>query len=439
MSPATPHVEDRLLDFAYGELAAAEAREVEAHLESCTDCRGALQGIQGVRKVMSRLPENAAPAAGLESLLAYAEQSARRVQAGPPPRPTWWRKLLVPLAGVSAVAAFFVVAQQAYTGRELNAHVQEAAARKAAPAPFASVAVESPPPTAGAAYRGQEVSVASQPPLEPKRERVTRREAAPLETRAAVKKEEVRSGGGLVGGVAGDSAAGPAPVRMAPKKKSVRSAPAAPAPAADDVDPRDGHHDLLEAEGHPEIASAAPAAEPAPRPDSPVAASAAPGEGPEEAMRRRSRPAAARQERPSGDVPAAQKGAAAPAQAMNDSADEEDAQMEAMVETQSTVGGRSSVVLRDAEARRWLDAARASRAAGDLEGAVDAARRAQQTPVADDRLTQEALSLLCDLEFGRGNPQAARAWCQKLIDQFPRSGAASVARRRLEQPDPAAN
>ena len=45
MKPQTLHAhEDRLLDFAYGELPAPEARAVESHLEGCTRCTELLDG-----------------------------------------------------------------------------------------------------------------------------------------------------------------------------------------------------------------------------------------------------------------------------------------------------------------------------------------------------------------------------------------------------------
>ncbi len=112
MSQLATHVEDRLLDFAYGELSAAEAKDVQSHLDACAQCRGELADIQGVRRVMSTVPPAPAPQAGLESLLAYAEQAARRAQAGPAPKPSWWRRYMAPLTGACAVLVVGVVAHQ---------------------------------------------------------------------------------------------------------------------------------------------------------------------------------------------------------------------------------------------------------------------------------------------------------------------------------------
>lgn len=104
--------EDKLLEFAYGELPEAEARSVEDHLKGCTRCASALESLQGVRRTMSQLGAEPAPSAGLDSLMAYAEQTARRLQAGPAPRPVWWRRLLVPVTGLAALAVVALVVVQ---------------------------------------------------------------------------------------------------------------------------------------------------------------------------------------------------------------------------------------------------------------------------------------------------------------------------------------
>ena len=117
MNASTSHVEDRLLDFAYGELAESDARAVKSHLEACPQCQAQLDDIQGVRRVMSALPGESAPSAGLDSLLAYAEQAARRVQAGPAPKPAWWRRWVLPLSGVTAAVALGIVVHQASKGQ----------------------------------------------------------------------------------------------------------------------------------------------------------------------------------------------------------------------------------------------------------------------------------------------------------------------------------
>ncbi|MFL5350460.1 MAG: zf-HC2 domain-containing protein [Hyalangium sp.] len=113
MKPQNLHAqEDRLLDLVYGELPPTEAQAVESHLEGCTRCSELLADIRGVRTTMAQLPLEPAPDAGLESLLAYAQQAARNAAAGPAPKPTWWRRWLVPVVSVAAVCAFGIISIQ---------------------------------------------------------------------------------------------------------------------------------------------------------------------------------------------------------------------------------------------------------------------------------------------------------------------------------------
>ncbi|WP_257462432.1 zf-HC2 domain-containing protein [Archangium lipolyticum] len=121
MKPQGSHAhEDRLLDFAYDELPPTEAQQMEQHVQGCARCSEALHGIRGVRTTMSRLPLESAPDAGLESLMAYAQQAARRSAAGPEPAPRWWRRLLAPALGMAAVSVFGVVVFQVNREVELS-------------------------------------------------------------------------------------------------------------------------------------------------------------------------------------------------------------------------------------------------------------------------------------------------------------------------------
>ncbi|HZI16017.1 MAG TPA: zf-HC2 domain-containing protein [Myxococcus sp.] len=136
MKPQSLHAqEDRLLDFAYGELPNPEARLVEAHLQGCARCTQALDDIRGVRATMSQLSHEPAPDAGLESLLAYAHQAARRAAAGPEPKPSRWRRWLLPVMGVASVATLGIFSIQAMepklTSPNLSVAVQEKAQERA--------------------------------------------------------------------------------------------------------------------------------------------------------------------------------------------------------------------------------------------------------------------------------------------------------------------
>jgi hypothetical protein len=146
MKPQSLHAhEDRLLDFAYGELPPHEAQAVRSHLDGCARCSELLAGMSGVRTTMAQLPVEPAPDAGLESLLAYAQQAARNAAAGPAPKPTWWRRWLMPVMGVAAVCAFGVISVTVNKNLDLK---EEVAAQKSAEAaaPAAPVASASPAP-----------------------------------------------------------------------------------------------------------------------------------------------------------------------------------------------------------------------------------------------------------------------------------------------------
>ena len=106
MNPLAAHNENKLLEYAYGELSGSEAKSLEAHLQSCPECTQALGSIQKVRRTMSQLPPASAPSAGLDSLIAYARQSARRAQSKAPAR---WSRLWLPGAAASVAALGLVV------------------------------------------------------------------------------------------------------------------------------------------------------------------------------------------------------------------------------------------------------------------------------------------------------------------------------------------
>ncbi|WP_434380259.1 zf-HC2 domain-containing protein [Melittangium boletus] len=144
--------EDRLLDFAYDELPRAEAVLVEQHLEGCSRCTATLRDIRSVRGTMSHLPRVSAPDAGLESLLAYAQQSARRSATGAEPTPRWWRRLMAPALSVATLGVVGLVVVR--TNQELSPPSLQAAPavpvsakREAESAMAAAPAPAAPPST----------------------------------------------------------------------------------------------------------------------------------------------------------------------------------------------------------------------------------------------------------------------------------------------------
>ncbi|MBN8471253.1 zf-HC2 domain-containing protein [Corallococcus exiguus] len=119
--------EDRLLDFAYGELPASEAHVLEQHVQGCARCTKALADIRGVRTTMAQLSSEPAPDAGLESLLAYAQQSARRAAAGPEPKPSRWRRFLLPAVGLATVGTFGVLTLTVSENLDLSPNLSQRA------------------------------------------------------------------------------------------------------------------------------------------------------------------------------------------------------------------------------------------------------------------------------------------------------------------------
>jgi len=71
-----------LLDLAYGELAAAEARAVEAHLAGCEACRAERDRIASTRRLMEGLGEEPEPG-GQGILMAAARQAVERPRRAP--------------------------------------------------------------------------------------------------------------------------------------------------------------------------------------------------------------------------------------------------------------------------------------------------------------------------------------------------------------------
>src|SRR5260370_3089238 len=118
MNPESKHIEEKLVDYAYGELKSDQAKTVEAHLESCPRCADALIAMKRVRQTMSRLPIAPAPVKGLDSLIAYAEQTAHRAQLRQKRRPVWVR-WLVPINGVAALSVVLVISGNGVQNRGL--------------------------------------------------------------------------------------------------------------------------------------------------------------------------------------------------------------------------------------------------------------------------------------------------------------------------------
>lgn len=131
--------QERILDLAYGELTAGEARAVEAHAASCADCAAELARIRATRRLMGALPEEPAPESGERVLLAAAREAVRdraRVRSRLLPGWAW---------SASAVAALVVaVGAVSYRLLELRPAAERAGEELLGSGPYA----EAPAPAA---------------------------------------------------------------------------------------------------------------------------------------------------------------------------------------------------------------------------------------------------------------------------------------------------
>lgn len=136
-------VDELLLDYAYGELDGARAREVEDHLSACPACRAALAKVADTRRAMAVLTPELAPSAGLDSLLAYAEQAASRARTSPPPRGRW--RWLSPALSAGLFASVILVVSRHHGSLTLSrASAPSAAQGGSSPAILAPATAASP-------------------------------------------------------------------------------------------------------------------------------------------------------------------------------------------------------------------------------------------------------------------------------------------------------
>ncbi|MGZ6077552.1 MAG: zf-HC2 domain-containing protein, partial [Myxococcaceae bacterium] len=114
--------DDRLLELAYGEVPAAEARALRTHVDGCPRCRTVLDGIAEVRTAFRSIPPEPAPDRGLDSLLAYGEQAAARARSR-----RGGLRILGVLSAVAALALVWLVLPP--SNRQIAGEAQAPAAR----------------------------------------------------------------------------------------------------------------------------------------------------------------------------------------------------------------------------------------------------------------------------------------------------------------------
>lgn len=453
MKPQGSHAhEDRLLDFAYGELPPSEAQVMEQHVQGCSRCSEALDGIRGVRTTMSRLPLHSAPDAGLESLMAYAQQAARRSAAGPEPAPRWWRRLLAPALSMAALGVFGIVVVQVQREVDLSPTLstkKEAPAERIAQQERASVkdVPAQPAPVAAAPSPAAPSPAAQQLHAEmDKRVQANEVRAAPTKKPSkAMRRGEYEdysnAGAGSGGGfpekkniLSDEDVAGLDGFAMKESKKSKRELSSSGRTALSASTAQPASEPARDAS--PADAEEALVAETAPIPGESQMAQYAPPSSPAQRLGGSASRAA-----PKGSVASYDDVAAAPERAPMPSAAPppppvaQRAEAEGMAakadvaqkpQTKSAGASNSpspTELLRQAEvANRSGDRAQESAL---LRGALSAGARGPQRV--------EALSRLCEAELAQGRRQTALTFCKQVMAEAPGSSEARVAQRLLER------
>ena len=82
------HVQDLLLDLAYGELPADRAAEVEAHLATCEACRAERDGLVRTRALVAPLRSLEEPSARFDERIVHSARAEAGLQADGTPGPT---------------------------------------------------------------------------------------------------------------------------------------------------------------------------------------------------------------------------------------------------------------------------------------------------------------------------------------------------------------
>jgi hypothetical protein len=234
----------KLLELAYGELTAREARAVEAHAAACDVCRGELAAIRETRALMAQLPIEPPPERGMGVVLAAAREAAAGRARRKPLLPPWlWAVAVAAVAVVSWQLAKTTPGgptagrESELLGRGSSTEIapspppgERASAREQA-APAAPIAAAPPRPRPRVADRAKAPSA--------KREEATERNAA---SEGAAMGAAGVSAGAVAGGGAKWDRAEPAPApsatspspppgeRAGVRGQAVPSAPASEAP-----------------------------------------------------------------------------------------------------------------------------------------------------------------------------------------------------------------
>ncbi len=469
MKSAAHQYEDKLLEFAYGELPQHEAEAVDAHVRGCNRCSQSLCEIRAVRATMARLPMETAPDAGLDSLVAYAEQAAGRNRTKP--ATFFWKRLLMPLASLAALATVGVIgfrANEEFDTSPASAIAQgkieeraEAEAKvqlglgDATEAPVAAAAPESPSP-------------------EPVEEERANRVLAAKDSNKNADPDDLRGAGGKRAEVWS-----PEPKRNAPQSVTRRAAKTEPIGNNDQQVYRDDYSNAAQRGGLTQGAKEAPPPPPAGQDkvgyglgSGPVNDGAPSGttggrsqpepfpvvvKAPDEKQKR----AKSKDERPVVPAPAAapapMPSSASSAPPMKKSAPKGGYGIRPQLgDTGSLAAGSDDAALeksdslrvdndakfaqrRAAETRsRSLESARVASSRGDRVAEIRLLAQVLQSGAAGSERV-EALKRICDAYEALGEAERADPFCDQLLSEFPNTAAARAVedRRKRMQRAPA--
>jgi hypothetical protein len=247
---------DRLLDLAYGELAPRDARAVEQHAATCEACGVELARIRGTRRMMSALPQEAAPAEGERILLAAAREAVRG--RGRRRVPRWlWATPVVAASLAAVVAVSLRLGAVAPSRREdPNALVGPSPYAQAPAAPAPAAAPPAAPPQSGSIAAAPDQAAPAEraaPPPAPEKKRAD----APHR-----RDEESRWATAPAPGPAEDHAAPAAPAAPPPAAPRAPPPPAAASGASGQAAPSAGSGPVAALRAAPESKAEAPAPAP---------------------------------------------------------------------------------------------------------------------------------------------------------------------------------
>ena len=83
------HIEDRIIDYVYGELDANNTRELERHVAGCAHCADEVAKLQGVRRAVMALPQ-LAPRAHVTAAILHRGRELAPVAVRKPSLLSWF-------------------------------------------------------------------------------------------------------------------------------------------------------------------------------------------------------------------------------------------------------------------------------------------------------------------------------------------------------------